>query len=193
LSSRRAFVAGSIALAAFPAAAGKRLPPPKIGAIYWPGPGHDLHGFMAIPGKAQGPQPAVLVLPGASGADQFARALADALAVAGFVTCLPKTPLSAEEAIATLHWLATNRYATGKVAVVGVGEGSSLVDRLSASSDAQLSCGVIFGGAAEAPETAVPILRLPEMAGSNDPAAYTASWEQAIAFLSEQLQPPRKH
>jgi hypothetical protein len=31
------------------------------------------------------------------------------------------------------------------------------------------------------------------MAGSNDPAAYAASWEQAIAFLSEQLQPPRKH
>ena len=72
MPSRRAFVAGSIALAAFPAYAGKTPPPPKVGAIYWPGAGHVLHGYMAIPAKAHGPQPAVLVLPGTNGADRFA-------------------------------------------------------------------------------------------------------------------------
>ena len=63
MPSRRAFVAGLIAAAGVPAGAASRLPPPKIGAIRWPGPGYDLHGYMAIPAKARGRQPAVLVLP----------------------------------------------------------------------------------------------------------------------------------
>ena len=58
MPDRRAFVAGSIALAALPLAAARPLPPPKVGAIRWPGPGHDLHGFMAISARAHGRQPA---------------------------------------------------------------------------------------------------------------------------------------
>jgi dienelactone hydrolase len=193
MPSRRAFVAGSIALAALPTAAAKRLPPPKIGAIYWPGAGRVLHGYMAIPAKAHGPQPAILVLPGANGADRFAMGLTDALAVAGFVACLPKAPLLLEDGVASVRWLATNRYATGKVAAVGVGEGAALVQQLSVSSDAQLSCAVIFGNAAGTQEPGIPILRLPAMAIANDSDAYVAAWREAVLFLSDQLQPQGKH
>ena len=192
MTSRRVFVAGSIALTAFAGRAAKSPPPPKIGAIHWPGPTHDLHGFMAVPAKAHGPQPAVLVLSGAGGADQFALGLTDALALAGFVACVPKTPLALDECEATLRWLATNRYATGKVAVVGFGEGAGLVEPLSAAPDAPLSCGVVFGDSTGTPAPAVPILRLPAMTGASDPITYAASWNRAITFLNDQLQPPRK-
>lgn len=192
MPSRRAFVAGSIALAAFPAGAAKTPPPPKVGAIYWPGAGHTLHGYMAIPAKAHGPQPAVLVLPGTNGADRFALGLTDALALAGFVACVPKAPLLLDDGVATLRWLATNRYATGKVATVGVAEGAALVERLSASSDARLSCGVIFGDGAGMADAGIPMLRLPAMASANDPAAYMAAWREAVLFLSGQLQPQAK-
>lgn len=187
MPSRRAFVAGSIALTAFPAAAAKRLPPPKIGAIYWPGPGHDLHGFMAIPATAHGPQPAVLVLPGAGGADQYARGLTDALALAGFVACVPRTALSIDEALATVRWLATNRYGTGKVAAVGIGDSDALVGGLAVSPGTLLSCGIVFGDPPSAhADGAVPVLHLPSPS-NQDQSAYLASWQEAVAFLEEHL------
>jgi len=192
MTSRRVFVAGSIALTAFAGRAAKSPPPPKIGAIYWPGPTHDLHGFMAVPAKAHGPQPAVLVLSGPAGADQFALGLTDALALAGFVACVPKTPLALDECLATLRWLATNPFATGKVAAVGFGDRAGLVDRLSAAPDARLSCGVVFGDSTGGASSVVPILRLPPLAATSDPTAYAASWSRAITFLDDQLQPPRK-
>ena len=192
MTSRRVFVAGSIALTAFAGRAAKSPPPPKIGAIYWPGPTHDLHGFMAVPAKARGPQPAVLVLPGPAGADQFALGLTDALALAGFVACVPKTPLALDECLATLRWLATNPFATGKVAAVGFGDRAGLVDRLSAAPDARLSCGVVFGDSTGGTATAVPILRLPGLTAGSDPASYAQSWQQAMGFLDAHLLPPRK-
>jgi hypothetical protein len=188
--SRRAFVAGSMAAAGFPASAARRPSPPKVGAIHWPGPGYDLHGYMAIPAKAQGPQPAVLVLPDA-GADTFALGLTDALAVAGFVTCTPKTALSLEEATATLHWLATNAYATGRVAAVALGGGAALIQRIGGR-DGSLSCGVLFDGAGSGMESAVPLLHLPAPS-SIDAAAYAAAWKQAIDFLATHLHPSRLH
>jgi dienelactone hydrolase len=187
--SRRAFVAGSIALAGFAASAARRLPPPKIGAIHWPGPGYDLHGYMAIPAKAHGPQPAILVLPD-GGADTFALGLTDALAVAGFVSCAPTTALSFEEVIATLHWLATNAYATGKVAAIGVGAGAGLVERVAAGGG-PLSCGVLFDGGARDTTDLAHLLHLPPPA-TIDPARYAVAWREALDFLTVHLQPPRK-
>jgi dienelactone hydrolase len=188
LPGRRAFVAGSIAAIALPAFAAKTPPLPKVGAIRWPGPGYELHGFMAVPARARGPQPAVLVIPDTSGADTFALGVTDALALAGFVTCIPRALASLDEGLATVRWLATNRYATGKVGAVGIGWGAGLLRQMVAAQDSQLACGVAFGGAAsmEAPL----LLSLPPLTAATDPALYSASWQQAVSFLSAGLSHP---
>ena len=186
MATRRAFVAGSVAAVALPTWAAKAPPTPKVGAIRWPGPGYELHGFMAVPARAHGPQPAVLVIPDTSGAEKFALALTDSLAQAGFVTCIPAALASLDEALATVRWLATNRYATGKVGAVGLGWGAGLVAQLVGTPGTQLACGVTFGGEPAATAGA-SMLTLPALMASTDPAAYAASWRQAVNFLADQL------
>ena len=188
---RRAFVAGTIATTTLPVFAKKAPEPPKVGAIRWPGPGYELHGYMAVPAKAHGPQPAVLVIPDTNGPDPFALGLVDALARAGFVTCIPRALASLDEAIATLRWLATNRYATGKVGAVGIGWGITMVEQAAALPDSPMNCGVVFGAGTPAMAGA-PLLTLPALAASTDPAAYAATWDQAIAFLDDHLGLPDK-
>lgn len=192
MATRRAFVAGSVAAVALPAWAAKGPPAPKVGAIRWPGPGYELHGFMAVPAKAHGPQPAVLVVPDTTGVDKFALGLTDALARAGFVTCIPASLASLDEGVATVRWLATNRYATGKVGAVGTGWGAALVGQMAGAPDAQLACAVLFGGRPGA-AASVPLLALPSLAATTDPAAYVASWQQGIAFLADHLGLPGEH
>jgi dienelactone hydrolase len=187
LLGRRAFVAGSVAAAALPALAAKAPPPPKVGAIRWPGPGYELHGFMAVPAQAHGPQPAVLVVHDTTGADKFALGLTDALAQAGFVTCIPRALASLDEGVATVRWLATNRYATGKVGAVGIGWGGALVERIATAPDSLLSCGVAFGSGDDAAPGSVPLLNLPALAAATDPETYAASWRQAVDFLAAHL------
>jgi len=185
LRGRRAFVGGSIVLAAFPLLAAKSPPPPKVGAIRWSGPGHDLHGYMAIPAKAHGPQPAILVIPDGA-ADTFALGLTDALALAGFVACVAKAPLSFDEAAATLRWLGTNRYATGRVGAVGVGAGAAIAQRIAATG--LLECAVLFDGIegkAEEPN----LLHLPILAATTAAALYASAWQRAIAFFARRLRP----
>lgn len=191
MAGRRAFVAGSVAAVALPAFAAKAPPAPKIGAIRWPGPGYELHGFMAVPAKAHGRQPAVLVLPDTSGADRFALGLTDALAQAGFVTCIPRALASIEEGLATVRWLAANNYATGKVGAVGIGWGAALLGQMVAAPESELACGVAFGGNNLA--SAMPLLSLPPLAAATDPATYNASWRQAVGFLSVHLRSPHIH
>jgi carboxymethylenebutenolidase len=191
LGTRRAFVAGSIAAAALPAFAAKSPPAPKVGAIRWPGPGYELHGYMAIPARAHGPQSAILVIPDTSGADKFALGLTDALAQAGFVACIPRALASLDEALASVRWLATNHYATGKVGAVGIGWGTGLVAQL-AVPDSALACGVLFGGDQTGGGT-TPMLALPTLAAATDSTAYAAEWQQAIDFLAAHLRTPAKH
>ena len=191
MASRRAFVAGSVAAIALPTFAAKTPPKPKVGAIRWPGPGYELHGYMAVPAEAHGPQPAVLVLPDTSGADRFALGLTDALAQAGFVTCIPSALASIEEGLATVRWLATNRYATGKVGAVGIGWGAALLGQIVAVPDSELACGVAFGGDNLA--GAMPLLSLPALAAATDAATYSASWRQTVSFLAGHLRQPHKH
>lgn len=190
MESRRAFVAGSLAVVALPAFAAKAPPPPKVGAIRWPGPGYELHGFMAVPAKAHGPQPAILVIPDTSGADRFALGLTDALAQAGFVTCIPSALASLDEAVASVSWLATNRYATGKVGVVGIGWGAKLLEQMAGASDPQLACGVAFGG--ERSLSGIPILTLPSFSAITSPPDYLALWQQAVGFLTDHLRRAHK-
>jgi hypothetical protein len=192
LIGRRAFVAGSIAVTALPTYAAKPLPSPKVGAIRWPGPGYELHGYMAVPAKAHGPQPAVLAIFDRAGADTFALGLTDALALAGFVTCMPRALASLDEGLATVRWLATNNYATGRVGAVGIGWGGALVERIAGAPDSQLTCGVAFGSGDEVAQGIVPLLGLPALTAAADPAAYAASWQQAIDFLAAHLRPAKR-
>jgi len=191
VATRRAFVAGIVAASACPAFAKKAPEPPKVGAIRWPGPGYELHGYMAVPAEAHGPQPAVLVIPDAGDADQFALGLTDALARAGFVTCIPRALASIDEVMATFHWLQANRYATGKVGAVGIGWGAALLGQIVAVPDSELACGVAFGGDNLA--GAMPLLSLPALAAATDAATYSASWRQTVSFLAGHLRQPHKH
>lgn len=186
---RRAFVAGSVAAIALPALAAKHSPPPpKVAAIRWPGPGHDLHGFMAIPAKAHGRQPAVLVVPDASGADQFALAMTDALALAGFVTCIPKTLPSIDDAVATVRWLGTNRYSTGKVAAIGLGSGGELVRQIGGAAQSGLAAAILFGAPLLA-QSELPTLTLDSAAqlAAAGGDVYDRAWQRVIDFLKEHL------
>lgn len=182
---RRAFVAGSIAVSALPVFAAKPPPPPKIGAIRWPGVAGYLHGFMAIPAKAHGRQPAVLVIPETSNVDRFALSLTDTLALAGFVACVPKLLPSPDDAQTTLRWLATNRYATGKVAAIGFGPGAELINRIADDPQHLLAAGVTFGapGADSGP---TPMLRF-EAIGALEGQLYDRAWRQTVGFLKEHL------
>jgi dienelactone hydrolase len=184
-ASRRALLTGAAALAAAPAFAAKPPPPPKTANIRWPGPGHDLHGYMAIPPKAHGPQAAVMVVHDVQGADAFTRGLCDQLAAAGFVACAPTRLASLEEAVATVHWLASNAYATGKVAAIGLGWGASLVERVAASPQPQLSAAVTFS-ADRIADLPIPALRLQSVAQLQGDA-YNQAWLQALAFLKDHL------
>ena len=139
---------------------------------------------MAVPAKAHGPQPAVLVLPD-DGADRFALGLTDALALAGFVACVAKSPLAADEVTATLHWLGTNRYATGKVGIVAIGAGVAMAQSIAAPGSPD--CAVLFDGR-EGPADG-DVLHLPLLTATTDPARYEAAWRQAIAFLAQYLRP----
>lgn len=188
MPGRRAFMAGTLA-ASLPLHAAK-LPPPKVGAVRWPGPGYDLHGYIAVPAKAHGKQAAVLVLPDQAGADAFTLGLTDALALAGFVACIPKAVASLDEAVATVRWLGSNAYATGKVAAVGNGWSGGIIERMVARADPLLSCGVIFGRQ-ESLDASIPILSLPRLATATDSETYTAIWQQALVFLRQHLQPQR--
>lgn len=186
---RRVFVAGSVAAAALPALAAKHSPPaPKVGAIRWPGPGHDLHGFMAIPAKAHGRQPAVLIVPDTSGADQFALAMTDALALAGFVACIPKALASIDDALATVRWLGTNRYSTGKIAAIGLGRGGEMVRQIDGMAESGLAAAILFG----APPLTQPEPRTLALGSVAQLAAaggdvYDRAWQRVIEFLKEHL------
>ena len=187
MHSRRTFVVGTVALAAIRAAAAKPPPQPKAANIRWPGPGHELHGYMAIPASAHGAQPSVMVVPDAAGAAAFTRSFVDRLALAGFVACAPSRLASLDEGLATVRWLATNAYATGRVAAVGLGWGGALVDRIAASSQPLLAGAVTFGASEDAMASVpTPLLSL-DAIGHMDSEAYTRAWLRMIAFLKEHL------
>ena len=184
---RRAFVAETIALAAFPAAATKPPPLPRTARIHWPGPHEELHGYMAIPAKARGAQPAILVVHDTGSADAFTLSLADRLALAGFVACAPTRLTLLEEAVATVRWLGTNAYATGKVAAVGLGSGGALVDRVAVSPQPLLAAAITFGASEGTTATAAtPMLRF-DAVGQMRAEEYNDAWSRTIAFLKEHL------
>lgn len=250
--------AASPAVAAIVAPDDKRL---RTSAIHWPATdGRTLHGYMAIPAKARGRQPAVMVVHDDRGLDDHIRDLTRRIALEGFVVCAPDFFWGAGEtsadraaaratigrldlartvadAAATVHWLATNRYATGKVGAVGFGWGGALVDRTAIAAGSELVAAVAYYGPAPDPAEAARVkaamllhfgaldhrinqsgrpwaaaleaASVPTQAwfyegadhafdddssaGRYDPAAAALAWRRTVAFLKDQLEPPRRH
>jgi len=169
--SRRAFVIGTTALTALRADAAKQASPPKASFIHWPGPGHELHGFMAVDQKAHGPQPAVLVL---GGPPDYAQAVTIWLGAAGVFACWPRS-VTIPDLQATVRWLTTNAYATGKIGAVLL-NAADILPALAPS----LVCAVAVGPAIDTPD--LPLLKLDRLA-PDTPAGYV----RATAFLKEHL------
>lgn len=156
----------------------KRL---KTSNIHWPlDNGRTMHGYMAIPAKAHGRQPAVMVVHDSRGLDDYTRDLARRIALAGFVTCAPDflsamggTPADAAsagamigrlrlhqtvaDAVATIRWLGTNRYATGKVGALGFFWGGALVDRIAIDAGPALTAAVSYYGPVPDPAEAIRV------------------------------------
>ena len=151
LPDRRMLLAGGLMLPGVAMAA--RLAPPDIqvneAAIRWPvGAGRELHGFMAIPARARGRQPAIMVIGDPDTPDATSRALVRSVAQAGFVACTPnaasfQSTTVADDMRATAQWLANSRYGTGRVGGIGVGKGAGTAALL--AGDGTLAAAVSLG------------------------------------------------
>ena len=181
---RRLFLCGAAALVA---TAGQAAKPPVTATsrISWAGAnGHVLHGYMAIPGKARGRQPAVLVigeageLPPAPDAD--ARRLVEAIAAAGFVACTADHVTGLADLRASLTWLRSNRLATGRVALAAIGTAAETARRLLAADPGRVGA-LLLVGSDIAPGADIPSLAIPWQA--TDPRLPP----NAAAFLKEHL------
>ncbi|WP_404711663.1 hypothetical protein [Sphingomonas sp. MMS24-J13] len=195
---RRALLASGLMLPG--AALAAKLAPPDLevneAAVHWPiGEGRELHGYMAIPARARGRQPAVLVIGGLDAPDSFARALAKSVAQAGFVACTVNrattTPARlTDDMRATAAWLANGRYGTGRVGAIGVAGGVDTVIALAATKT--VTAAVTFGDTLTVVDT--PILAY-RRAGSGwvspvdpgEPADWAEAWPRALAYLRERL------
>ena len=195
-------MAGLAAFLAMPAAsrAGTRLARPdariKAQPIGWPsGDGRALTGFMAIPARAEGKQPAVLVLAEPGGPEGVGPGLAAAVAQAGLIACAPaanmvaaaaadRGPRALHDLQATIAWLGHNEYATGAVGLVGTQGTAALLTRLAPTSG--VSAAVLLGRPTEL--TAIgptpTILVLP----AGDSAEWADAWPRAMTYLREHLQ-----
>lgn len=170
-----------------------RAAPPKIGRVRWPGANGDIHGMIALASDLHGRQPAVLVLhqgdAHASGAD----AMADALALAGFVACVPAVALAPADASATLRWLIGNAYATGRVGIVAMEGAGAMVENLAAGMPGLVTCAVLFDASPAVPRiAAVPLLRLVP-ADRDDSPSYHRDWQETLSFLETYLLPDPRH
>jgi carboxymethylenebutenolidase len=195
LLDRRTLLAGGLMLPGVGIAA--KLAPPDVevnqSTIHWAvGNGRELHGYMAIPAKARGRQPAVLVI---GTPDGFARDLVKSVAQAGFVACTVNaaalTPdRLADDMRATAGWLANGRYGTGRVGAVGIDKGVDPVTALAASG--AITAAVTFGDVLPATSTLVLSYRR-EGSGWVSPtepdkaADWTEAWPHALDYLRGHL------
>ncbi|GGE94925.1 dienelactone hydrolase family protein [Sphingomonas prati] len=195
---RRAFMADLAKLAGGSAAAGALLatigadpaaaaiipaddPRLKTSNVRWTvAPGRVMHGYMALPAKARGRQPAIMVIHENRGLNDYVRDVARRVALAGYVALAPDflstaggtpadqdvardmigkldLPRIVQDGVATLAWLKGNRYATGKVGVVGFCWGGAMVNRLAVAGGDALAAGVAYYGPAPDPSEAAKV------------------------------------
>jgi carboxymethylenebutenolidase len=168
----------------------------KAQPIRWPSDdGGMLHGFMAIPARAKGRQPAVLVLAAPGGPPGVGSGLAASVAQAGLIACAPDAAMVAaavadqasralRDLEATIRWLGHNAYATGAVGLLGTHDTGALLGRLTATNG--VSAAVLLGppGQLTAAGATATILALP----AADSAEWANAWPRAMAYLREHLQ-----
>ena len=205
---RRTFTAMVLTLPLAGNAAAARLAPTgvdvKSSAIHWPVDGTgDVHGFMAVPDRARGRQPAVLIVGDLDTSGDLLRATTIATAQAGFVACAPTHVAGAIPGAAlaielrgSARWLATNRYATGRIGAIGFGAGADLCAQLAAAG--QVSAAILFGARGPIPNGAALLSfeaddrgNWREAASSPGSDGFTGDWpgiwSQTTAFLREHL------
>lgn len=173
-----ATIATDPAAAAITAADDPRL---RTNNVRWTvGDNRMMHGYMAIPARARGRQPAVLVIHENRGLNDHIRDVTRRVALNGFVALAPDflsanggTPPDEDAARTligkldlaqtvrdgtdTLHWLKTNRFTTGKVGAVGFCWGGALVNRLAVAAGTDLTAGVAYYGPAPDPSEAIHV------------------------------------
>lgn len=195
LIDRRTLLAGGLMLPGTALAA--KLAPPDVAVnespIHWPiGGGRELHGYMAIPARARGRQPGVLVI---GTPDGFARDLAKSVAQAGFVACTVNqaavTPGGFEADMrATAGWLANGRYGTGRVGAIGIGAGAETAIAL--VGDGAIVAAVAFGDALASEGAAILSYHREGQGWSlanepGNPADWAEAWPHALGYLREHL------
>jgi len=121
-------------------------------------PDRVLTLYLALPAKARGRQPAVLVVPDAYRLDEQARDRAHAVALAGYLACaadlapaldpLPDPARVAADALATVRWLGRNppgeQVLTGRVAALGWAAGGGVVNRVAVAAGDALAAGIAY-------------------------------------------------
>ena len=171
-------IAADPAAAALIAADDPRL---KTSTVRWQAaPGRILRGYMALPAKARGRQPAVMVIHENRGLTEHIRDVARRVALSGYVALAPDflsvaggTPIdqdaardligtldlarTVQDAAATVRWLKRNRYASGKVGAVGFCWGGAMVNRVAIAAGDDLSAGVAYYGPAPDPSEAAKV------------------------------------
>ncbi|WP_076070684.1 dienelactone hydrolase family protein [Sphingomonas montana] len=173
-----ATIGANPAAAAVVAADDKRL---KTSNVRWTvGAGRTMHGYMALPAKARGRQPAVMVIHENRGLNDYVRDVARRVALAGYVALAPDflsvaggtpadqdaardligkldLPRTVQDGVETLRWLRGNRYASGKVGAVGFCWGGAMVNRLAVAAGTGLTAGVAYYGPAPDPAEAARV------------------------------------
>ena len=170
------------------------------------GEARSMRGYMVIPAKARGRQPAVMVIHENRGLTEHIRDVARRVALAGYVALAPDflsvaggTPAdenaaraligkldlaqSVADAAATVRWLTLHRYGTGKVGALGFCWGGAMVNRLAVAAGDQLAAGVAYYGPAPAPADAAKVKAsmLLHYAGIDDRVNATAQpWIDAL-------------
>jgi carboxymethylenebutenolidase len=146
--------------------------------------GRVLSLYMAVPAKAHGPHPAVMVVHENKGLDEHIRDVARRVALAGYVACAPDfltvaggTPADEDtarrmigrldlvqttlDALACVQWLGRNppgnQVLTGKVGALGFCWGGALVDRTAVAAGTALAAGVSYYGPAPDPTQAAQV------------------------------------
>jgi hypothetical protein len=202
LLDRRMLLAGGLMLPGVAVAA--RLAPPDLevneAAIRWPVAGNrELHGFMAIPARARGRQPAIIVIGGPDTSDAAARALVRSVAQAGFIACTPniasfQAATFADDMRATARWLANGHYGTGRVGGIGMDKGADTATVL--TGDGTLAAAVTLGDVTPTTGGSVLTLRADGggwslAVGPGSTPAFVPDWPQAwqrvMSYLREHL------
>jgi carboxymethylenebutenolidase len=199
-----------IGIAADPAAAAivpandKRL---RTRTLEWEvSPGRRMKGYNAVPARAAGRLPVVIVIHENRGLNEHTRDVARRIALSGysavapdFLTPGPGTPAdenqaremigkldlarTTADAVAMVNWLRSSEGRSRKVGAVGFCWGGAMINRLAVAAGPALAAGVSYYGPAPAPSEAAKVQAplLIHLAGNDQRVNTTAEpWAAAL-------------